>query len=245
MTGAPEKIFSDGGPQYSSTAFKLFMKQWKVEHILSSPHYPQSNGRAEAGVKAASKLIRRCWTAPNGLDVDLWTRGVLQQRNTPGPDGRSPAQIVFGRPVRDTLPAHRRAFDPRWQRTADEADAAAADMKDDAERRYNQHAKDLPALGVGSQVMVQNNVTKRWDRCGVVTEVDHRRRRYFIRLPSGRVLTRNHRFLRQRYAYAEPPKPSHTAAADKQATLKTAPAEQQLRRSTRIRTRPRRLIEEM
>ena len=243
-SGAPEKIFSDGGPQYSSHAFQMFMDRWKVEHIVSSPHYPQSNGRAEAGVKAASKLIRRCWTASGGLDVEAWTRGVLQQRNTPGPDGRSPAMIVFGRPVRDTLPAHRRSFDPHWQRTADEADAAATRLREDAERRYNQHARDLPGLRVGSQVMVQNHVNKRWDRCGVVTEVDHSRRRYFVRLPSGRVLTRNRRFLRQRYAYAEPPQSSHPPA-DSQPALKPAAAERQLRRSSRIRRRPRRLIEEM
>ena len=27
----------------------------------------------------------------------------------------SPAQLVFGRPVRDTVPAHRRSFAPEWQ----------------------------------------------------------------------------------------------------------------------------------
>ena len=152
--------------------------------------------------------------------------------------------IVFGRPVRDTLPAHRRSFDPHWQRTADEADAAATRLREDAERRYNQHARDLPGLRIGSQVMVQNHVNKRWDRCGVVTEVDHSRRRYFVRLASGRVLTRNRRFLRQRYAYAEPPQSSHPPA-DSQPALKPAAAKRQLRRSSRIRRRPRRLIEEM
>ena len=244
--GAPEKLFSDGGLQFTARAFQLFLSRWGIEHITSSPHYPQSNGRAEAAVKAASKLIRRCWTAEGGLDVERWTRGVLQQRNTPGPDGRSPAQIVFGRPIRDTLPAHRRAFNLCWQRAADEADAAGSDLKNSAERRYNQHARDLPGLRVGSQVAVQNHNTKRWDRCGVITEVDNQRRRYFIRLPSGRVLTRNRRFLRQRYAYAEPPTTSSPAGAlEPRPTRNDTVPVQQLRRSSRIRRRPVRLIEEI
>ena len=45
----------------------------------------------------------------------------------------------------ETLCRHTDApFDPRWQRAADEADTAAADLKDSAEWRYNQHARDLP-----------------------------------------------------------------------------------------------------
>ncbi|KAF0289983.1 Snake venom metalloprotease inhibitor 02A10 [Amphibalanus amphitrite] len=124
------------------------------------------------------------------------------------------------------------------------------------------------------QVMVQNHVNKRWDRSGVITEVDGRRRRYFIRLPSGRVLTRNRRFLRQRYAYSEPHAVSSPAVEEEQTRLKPAQAAQQLRRqqqqqqqqtslkpaqterrqqqqqqplrrSTRIKKQTRRLIEEM
>jgi hypothetical protein len=29
-----------------------------------------------------------------------------------------PAQLVFNRPVRDCLPAHRRSFAPQWQKSA-------------------------------------------------------------------------------------------------------------------------------
>ena len=68
---------------------------------------------------------------------------------------------------------------------------------------YNCHARDLPALHVGSQVALQNPDTGTWDRCGVITDVGPHRR-YYVRLPSGRVLTRNRRHLRQRYAHAQP-----------------------------------------
>ena len=35
--GVPSVIVSDGGPQYTSAEFKDFMKQWQIEHRVSSP----------------------------------------------------------------------------------------------------------------------------------------------------------------------------------------------------------------
>ena len=45
--GVPNVIVSDGGPQYASAEFKDFMKHWQIEHRVSSPRNPQSNGMAE------------------------------------------------------------------------------------------------------------------------------------------------------------------------------------------------------
>ena len=45
--GVPNAIVSDCGPQYTSTEFKDFMKQWQIEHGVSSLRNPQSNGMAE------------------------------------------------------------------------------------------------------------------------------------------------------------------------------------------------------
>ena len=49
--GVPDVIVSDGGPQYTSAEFKDFMKQWQIEHRVSSPRNPQSNGMAERCVQ--------------------------------------------------------------------------------------------------------------------------------------------------------------------------------------------------
>ena len=71
---------------------------------MSSAHFPQSNGRAEVAVKTAKRLLMSN-TGPTGsVDHDRFLRAMLQLRNTPDPDCNiSPAQIVFGRPLRDTL----------------------------------------------------------------------------------------------------------------------------------------------
>jgi len=54
------------------------------------------------------------------FDDDGFSKAILLFRNTPRSGGSSPAQLVFGRPVRDTLPAHRRSFAPEWQHKDDQ-----------------------------------------------------------------------------------------------------------------------------
>ena len=56
--GCPETLISDNGPCYTSEAFTSLMKDYSVNHITSSPHYPQSNGLAEN----LSRLIRVYFT---------------------------------------------------------------------------------------------------------------------------------------------------------------------------------------
>ena len=45
--GWPETLISDNGPCYASEVFTNLMKEYNVNHITSSPHYPKSNGLAE------------------------------------------------------------------------------------------------------------------------------------------------------------------------------------------------------
>ena len=51
--GVPEEISTDGSPQFMSNEFQNFLHQWGVRHHRSSASYPQSNGQAELGAKAA------------------------------------------------------------------------------------------------------------------------------------------------------------------------------------------------
>ena len=164
-------------------------------------------------MKVTKKLIRRCWDPQKRkLNSDLWTQGVLQCRNTPGPDGRSPAEILYGHPVRDMLSAHRRSFAADWQISADRAEATAGRRAEPTEELYNSRAADLPALKVGNRVAIQHQDTKRWDRYGEIVEV-RKHRSYLVKLTSGRVLCRNRRHIRRRCGHAFPDDPDDAAAA--------------------------------
>ena len=60
--GAPDIVWSDQGPQFTSKLFEDFSKEWGFQHITSSPMYLQSNRKAEATVKSMKKLIQASWT---------------------------------------------------------------------------------------------------------------------------------------------------------------------------------------
>ena len=120
---------------------------------------------------------------------------LLQYRNTPSQRDRlSPVQKLFGQPIQDTLPAHHRAFSPQWLKSAEEAEKHAITSAEQVEHYYNQHARVLPEIGVGSNVAIQNSVTKLWDIYGIITAIGPHCR-YYIKTASGRVLVRNRRYL--------------------------------------------------
>ena len=95
-SGAPDIVWSDRGPQFTSKLFHDFSMEWGFQHNTSTPTYPQSNGKAEAGVKSMKKLIQAAWTGSQ-VDEGRLARSLLQYRNTPSRrDNLSPAQKLFG-----------------------------------------------------------------------------------------------------------------------------------------------------
>ena len=228
---APVCFVSDGGPQFTSEEFNIFLKNWNVKHITPSPHYRQSNGLAEACVKTVKKIVRGSWHRgePNR---DYLAKGLLLYCNTPRYNGASPAQLLFGRPIRDLLPAHRRSFEAEWQKSADELERQSAEVKQRVESAFDARSKTQVPLTVGDRVAIQDAQSKKWNRYGVIVEIG-RYRDYWTRLASGRVLRRNRRFLRKRLLNL-PNDDSPTTAEDvPQVTLP--------RRSGRIRREPQRL----
>ncbi|KAL6473791.1 hypothetical protein MHYP_G00173520 [Metynnis hypsauchen] len=53
--GVPCIVFTDNGPQFSSSEFQQFSKDF--QHNTSSPNYPRSNGLAESSVKIVKRLM--------------------------------------------------------------------------------------------------------------------------------------------------------------------------------------------
>ena len=41
--GIPKRVMSDNGPEFASSEYKQFAKDWDFDHDTSSPGYPQSN----------------------------------------------------------------------------------------------------------------------------------------------------------------------------------------------------------
>ena len=53
----PDTLLTDNGQCYASYEFKQLMLDMSVNHITSSPHYPQSNGLAEKYVQIVKNLF--------------------------------------------------------------------------------------------------------------------------------------------------------------------------------------------
>ena len=87
------------------------------DHFTS--HYPQSNRKAESALKSTKKLICAAWNG-NHLNKETWYKFLLQYRNTPS---RKVDYLLYGKPVPDTLLAHRHSFSPEWQRIIAEVTA--------------------------------------------------------------------------------------------------------------------------
>ena len=76
--GRPFILRSDNGPCYSFREFHNFLSFYQVDHITSSPHYPQSNGFAEALMGITKKLMEK-----SVKEGKLWNYGLMQYRTTP------------------------------------------------------------------------------------------------------------------------------------------------------------------
>ena len=98
--GRPFILRSDNGPCYSSSEFHNFLGFYQVDHITSSPHYPQSNGFAEALVGITKKLMEK-----SVKEGKPWNYGLMQYRTTSiSSTLPSPLEMLTGRRPRSTLP---------------------------------------------------------------------------------------------------------------------------------------------
>ena len=98
--GRPFVLRSDNRPCYSSREFHNFLSFYQVDHITSSPHYPQSNGFAEALVGITKKLMEK-----SVKEGKPWNYGLLQYRTTPiSSTLPSPLEMLTGRRPHSSLP---------------------------------------------------------------------------------------------------------------------------------------------
>ena len=201
--GAPEQISTDGGTNLVSEEMEAFFKRWGVKVRLSSAHYPQSNGRAEAAVKSAKRLLRENTSRGGTLESDKLALAMLQYLNTPLREiNKSPSQLATGRQLRDGVPTARRHLlvDRYWRRTIRKRELQIA--KSQKATLAKETTRKLPPIKIGTHVRIQNQATNKWDRTGVIME-NRPHRQYTVRLDgSGRISLRNRRHLK---AVAPPP----------------------------------------
>ena len=207
--GVPTEISSDGGPEFAAQNTESFFRRWGIRHRKSSSYLPSSNGRAEVAVKSAKRLLMSNISADGTLDSDKMVRALLTLRNTPDSSCKlSPAEVIFGRRLRDTLPGISKEISThdnphiacRWKEAWNLRERSLKERYVRSSESLNQHTRNLEPLCVGDHVFVQNQTGSnptRWDRSGVVMESKDFDQ-YLVKVAgSGRLTLRNRRFLRK------------------------------------------------
>ena len=93
--GFPETIVSDNGPAFISAAFSEFCAHNSIEHKLTPPYHPASNGAAERSVQ----ILKQALKTSQGSGLTLQHRVanfLLVYRNTPhATTGCTPAELFL------------------------------------------------------------------------------------------------------------------------------------------------------
>ena len=147
--GSPYKLTTDNGRQYTSEQFQKFVCDWDIQHITSSPTYPQSNGLAERGVRSAKELLEKCHRDKSDIFLAL-----LHTRNTTKGELPSPAQRLMSRRLRSTIPITEERL-----KHAVQINVYKTLMKKRQQNKthYDKSAKNLPELQQGDNVRLQTS----------------------------------------------------------------------------------------
>ena len=68
-------------------------RQFRIQHVTSSPYNPRSNGHAEASIREAKRLV-----VQHKYESAEFFKALLGRRNATAPSrGAAPARLVLGR----------------------------------------------------------------------------------------------------------------------------------------------------
>lgn len=184
--GLPMEVVSDNSP-FNASEFRQFAEKFDFKHTTSSPHYPQSNGRAEAAVKTVKKLYEKAME--DRQDPHL---ALLAWRNTPAEQlGLSPAQIMFGRRTRTTLPTTATLLKSQYDQKAHEA---LQSSKERQSSYYNRQSRPRAPFSMGDNVRSRWRDMKEWRKAKVVGILPNRS--YHLQFEDGSTRRRTSRHIR-------------------------------------------------
>ena len=187
--GIPDTALSDNGPQFSSLEFAEFSREWEFQHQTSSPYNSQSNGKIEAAVKIAKKLLKKA-TREN---KDPW-KAILDWRNTPTESmSTSPVQRLMARRTRTLLPTANSLLKPTIATSVPEKIIV---RRKKAKLYFDRSARKLPDLKSGQTVRIQTHpgtTDKKWRLGTCLRQVAPRS---YLVATGGQTYRRNRKHLR-------------------------------------------------
>ena len=156
----PKELITDNGPEFSSHKFRSLPKTWDILYKTISPHYHQSNGLAGRSIQTVKRTLNKAKL--NSKDH----LGMLSLNSLPDQNRTSPAEKLFGRNLRTTLPS----LIPSTQSTATEKHTITKNL-----------GRNLPEIAAGKTVRIQTDEQNIWGKkYGIVVSQNNRPRSYDI-----------------------------------------------------------------
>lgn len=207
--GLFETLLTDNGPCFSSQAFTQFCKDMEVQHITTSPHYHQSNGRVERSIQTVRQLMNKC------KNEGEFTLGLIAYHDTPLTDVLpGPAELLFGRRLNSRLSPLRTSS------------TLSTDQKTHLSGRRAAHLKPpgpQMSLTADQPVWVQDPISRKWYP-GTAQQPDDAPHSWWVRDGcNDRVVRRNLHDIRPRRSQAAAP----AAPADPPTTQSTEDPEEE------------------
>ena len=165
--GIPRELYTDNGPCYASKEFQSFAAKWGFRHLTSSPHFPQSNGFIERLVGTVKSVLKKCQATRHDPQLAfLFLRSTPVDNHLP-----SPAEILYERPIRSTLPFVCRLKD-KYEDTRQ-----ILKQRQETQKLYfdKRASKQLPSLKSGDPVMLQDESTLKWKPAKIIAQADEPR----------------------------------------------------------------------
>ena len=187
--GSPSKVVSDNGGHYSSQAFRNFAAEWCFDHVTSRPHFPQSNGINERQVQTVKYTLKKAAMSRSNPH-----KALLALRSTPIDSHLpSPAEMLNARKYKSNLSVIIR--NEHWSK--DEIRRRLAERQEIQRLNHDKRAmQPLAPLIPGQDVRVRDTQTDTWQPAKVIS-TDVQPRSYNVLTPTGNVLRRNRRQLRE------------------------------------------------
>ena len=148
----PNTLVTDNRPCYTSKEFQMLMQSMSVNHISSSPHYPQSDGLVEKFVG----IIKNLFHIAKEEGQCPYT-AVMVYRNTPlNGSLQLPMQILQGREACIYLPLSHAAKEKMGINNIPRPSAEILWVKD---KSISSLTHDIP---IGQHVMYREPNGRRW-----------------------------------------------------------------------------------
>ncbi|XP_055623701.1 uncharacterized protein K02A2.6-like [Toxorhynchites rutilus septentrionalis] len=150
----PETVRTDNGPPFASEEFSNYCLSKNIRLVRSIPYWPQMNGLVERQNQGILRTLRIARTMKED-----WRKAVEEYvysyNTTPhSVTGKSPMELLTGRPVKDLLPSLR--TEPYWNRDEETRDKdIIRKMQGKLYADKRRHARTSEIV-VGDTVMIKN-----------------------------------------------------------------------------------------